>query len=170
MSPPEAIPRSPANGLEETPLSAQGEANSEVLLGGKAFHVLVIVVDQLSSDAILWTLVHYEHCVPWALCQHWRTQTTPSIRHSAVFPGIPFGARASIMCGNGTRPPHFRDGAWCQDTNVGWENMDVGAHSYQAQCCGGPCSGDLSGVSGCCTGATVITSLIGSSTAILVPL
>ena len=40
-------------GVEETPLSVRGEANAEVLLGGEKFFVSVIVVDQLSSDAIL---------------------------------------------------------------------------------------------------------------------
>ena len=40
-------------GVEGTLLSVQGEANAEVLLGGETFRVSVIVVDQLSADAIL---------------------------------------------------------------------------------------------------------------------
>ena len=40
-------------GVEGTPLSVRGEANAEALLGGETFLVSVIVVDQLSSDAIL---------------------------------------------------------------------------------------------------------------------
>ena len=40
-------------GVERTPLSVRGEANTEVLLGGETFLVSVIVVDQLSSDAYL---------------------------------------------------------------------------------------------------------------------
>ena len=55
-----------------------------------------------------------------------------------MFPGIPFAASTNIMCGNGTSTPLFRDGARCQDTSVSWGNMDVGAHNYQVQCCGGP--------------------------------
>ena len=39
-------------GVEVTPLSIRGEANAEVLLGGETFHVPIIVVDRLSSDAI----------------------------------------------------------------------------------------------------------------------
>ena len=40
-------------GVEGTPLSVQGKANAEILLGGETFLVTMIVVDQLSSDAIL---------------------------------------------------------------------------------------------------------------------
>ena len=39
-------------GVEGTPLSVRSEANAEVLMGSKTFHVSVIVADQLSSDAI----------------------------------------------------------------------------------------------------------------------
>ena len=40
-------------GVDGTALCVRGEVDAEVLLGGKTFHVSVIVVDQLSADAIL---------------------------------------------------------------------------------------------------------------------
>ena len=100
-------------GVEGTPLSVRGEANAEVLLGGETFRVSVIVVDQLSSDAILGLDFLKDHQCTINIASRELFVNGGELKLPLVSDasGIPFGASTSIMCGNGTSTTLFRDGA-----------------------------------------------------------